>query len=163
MVEKTCTRCGETKPLTEFYLHNQKKDRRYNQCKTCVKADRLGYYRKDPQKRINQQRIRKLASFGLTEADYDAMLAVQGGRCFICGKVPRDKRLAVDHDHKTGIVRGLLCSPQCNYYLIGMFNDNANLFARAAEYLSNPPAVQLFDPPRRHVDAPPIITDMESD
>ena len=50
---------------------------------------------------------------GLSVEDYDAMLAAQGGVCAICGNPPKTRRLDVDHDHKTGKVRGLLCH-RCN-------------------------------------------------
>lgn len=54
------------------------------------------------------------ANFGLTLEDYDNMVAVQNGVCAICGKTnPSENRLAIDHDHKTGEIRGLLCQ-HCN-------------------------------------------------
>ena len=49
-------------------------------------------------------------TYNLSPEDYDALLAWQGGRCYICGAIPRKSRLAVDHDHETNIVRGLLCA-----------------------------------------------------
>ena len=57
--------------------------------------------------------------FGITVEEYDRMLKEQGGRCFICLTDKYDKlgrRLAVDHDHKTGKVRGLLCC-KCNFFI----------------------------------------------
>lgn len=52
--------------------------------------------------------------YGITIKQYDDLLSSQQGRCFLCGIAPTErKRLAVDHDHKTGEVRGLLCAP-CN-------------------------------------------------
>lgn len=56
------------------------------------------------------------AKYGITVADYDAMLAKQNGVCAICKFPPKRRRLAVDHNHKTGKVRGLLCW-RCNYAL----------------------------------------------
>lgn len=53
-----------------------------------------------------------------TTADYDRLLAAQDGHCALCPSVPKTKRLQVDHDHKTGRVRGLLCF-RCNKYLHG--------------------------------------------
>lgn len=50
-------------------------------------------------------------------AQYDKMLAAQGGKCAICKRPPKSRRLAVDHDHKTGKVRGLLCF-RCNYRVV---------------------------------------------
>lgn len=52
-------------------------------------------------------------TYGLAPGEYDRMLAAQDGRCAICAKQPRTKRLSVDHDHRTGRVRALLCQP-CN-------------------------------------------------
>ena len=58
----------------------------------------------------------KVNKLGLTIADYDAMVRKQRGLCAICGCPPKRKRLAVDHDHKSNTVRGLLCS-NCNLCL----------------------------------------------
>lgn len=52
------------------------------------------------------QRAKQL---GVTDAEYAAMLERQGGGCAICGATPKTRRLHVDHDHRTGDVRGLLC------------------------------------------------------
>lgn len=83
--------------------------------------------------RAKSNELRKM--FGITLADYDAMLEAQGGGCAICGK-PRDKhyRLAVDHDHASGKIRGLLCA-HCNRG-IGHFGDDPKLLRKAADYLS---------------------------
>ncbi len=83
------------------------------------------------------KRIWKL--FRLTAEDYDRILAHQGGVCYVCGKPPKSsKRLAVDHDHRSGLVRGLLCN-FCNR-AIGVLRDNLEKFARIVEYLRSPPA-----------------------
>lgn len=74
--------------------------------------------------------------FGITTAQYNAMLAEQGGGCAICGATEargRYKTFHVDHDHATGDVRALLCN-RCNSG-IGMFNDDHRLVARAHAYL----------------------------
>lgn len=64
--------------------------------------------------------------FGMTQADYDLMLAKQNGVCRICGKQNRGNTahlpLAIDHDHQTGAIRGLLCN-RCNLSL-GWFEDH---------------------------------------
>jgi hypothetical protein len=61
--------------------------------------------------------------YGITLADYDRMCEEQGGLCKICGNPPGSRqRLAVDHDHDTGEVRGLLCTP-CNAQL-GWYERN---------------------------------------
>lgn len=80
-------------------------------------------------------------TYGISAEEYDAIYKAQGGRCAICRRATgRARRLAVDHNHKTGEVRGLLCKP-CNSYGIGMFaRDDPEVLDRAADYLRNPPA-----------------------
>lgn len=88
-----------------------------------------------------QERVRTLRQYGLTPAAYDSMLAGQGGVCAICRQAETriDTRtgtafvLAVDHDHETRVVRGLLCN-RCNR-AVGMLNDDPDLVQRAAVYL----------------------------
>lgn len=69
--------------------------------------------------------------YGITEAEFDTLLAQQGGGCAICG---RQTTLCVDHDHDTGEVRGILCR-ECNRAL-GLFGDDSDTLERAAKYLS---------------------------
>jgi hypothetical protein len=78
----------------------------------------------------------------LQPGDYDRLYASQSCRCFICQRATgKRKRLAVDHDHSSGEVRGLLCGP-CNHDLIGRYGLPALL--RAIEYLTNPPARKVL-------------------
>lgn len=79
-----------------------------------------------------------MRKFGITGADYDAMLAAQGGTCALCDRTAADQKrytafLHVDHCHDTGRVRGLLCDQ--HNLLLGRFNDDPALLRRAAEYL----------------------------
>lgn len=69
---------------------------------------------------------------GLTEAEYYFILSEQGGVCGIC-RGHEQRRLAVDHDHETGAIRGLLCT-RCNMGL-GYFLDAANVLENAISYL----------------------------
>ena len=70
----------------------------------------------------------------MESSPYAYMLGDQKGVCKICKKVCTSGRaLAIDHDHKTGLVRGLLCG-KCNRGL-GLFDDNVNLLLKAANYL----------------------------
>lgn len=73
------------------------------------------------------------SKYQITEAIYAEMLLRQNGVCAICRCHQRYKRLAVDHDHKTGQVRGLLCE-QCNHGL-GRFFDSPFRLRNAAAYL----------------------------
>jgi hypothetical protein len=161
--ERTCRKCGETKPIDEFAKgdggdlrrvckqckaeqhrqwrakdpeHVKEWHREYNQMperKAAHTNRQRHYYYKDPQGR----RARAMREKGLSVDEYDAMLARQNGVCAICGTVCKSGRaLAVDHDHITGEVRGLLCM-NCNR-AIGWLNDDPDLIMRAAEYvLSN--------------------------
>lgn len=72
--------------------------------------------------------------YGLTDAEYEAMLVAQNGGCAICGGVnPSGKKLAVDHCHGGGKVRGLLCS-RCNTCL-GLARDRVEVLEAAIAYL----------------------------
>jgi len=84
--------------------------------------------------RNNPQRVQravrhKLKKFGLTQEQFNTLLSQQNGLCAICGKPPK-RVLAIDHDHVTGRVRGLLCS-KCNLNL-GFVEKHS---AKIAEYL----------------------------
>jgi len=74
-----------------------------------------------------------------------SLTSVQGGqRCAICGAESLERRLALDHCHQTGRVRGLLCRA-CNMGL-GFFRDDATVLAAAIRYLASPPADRLGEP-----------------
>jgi hypothetical protein len=106
-------------------------------------------HRRDPERRKdirarNKQRdaatnrawnLRK--NYGITEVGYANMLSQQNGRCAICGGSPRPtdrgQRLQVDHDHRTGMVRQLLCS-SCNY-MIGHSGERPEVLEMGAEYV----------------------------
>jgi hypothetical protein len=77
--------------------------------------------------------LRRLKEYGISEEEYGAMLRRQRGRCGICKRKPGKRRLCVDHCHKTGQVRGLLC-PKCNCG-IGFYQDDPRLTRAAAAYL----------------------------
>lgn len=82
--------------------------------------------------------VRLAAVFNLTPDEYDQILDYQDGVCAICGRPPKPgKRLAVDHDHQTGFVRGLLCF-LCNRRVLGA--RSADVLVRTALYVTNPPA-----------------------
>ena len=70
--------------------------------------------------------------YGITTEDFDILFDMQHGRCAICDE-PFAKRPHIDHDHKTGRVRGLLCA-NCNYGL-GFFKDSLKIIDRIKFYL----------------------------
>ena len=98
--------------------------------------------------RAHRQHIQLLAhgnkirnTYGITAQQYAALYTAQGGRCPICGiATGKARRLAVDHNHHTGEIRGLLCSP-CNI-TIGRLGTPG--LVRAINYLNNPPARKVL-------------------
>ena len=115
--------------------HPDKPNYARGMCVRCYKGQpdqyrkNLEWRRKNPEKwkllmeRSNAKRkasgadrnLRLIRDYGITSDDYNRMLAEQGGGCKLCGWAPQrgHRRLAVDHCHKTGRVRGLLCAV-CN-------------------------------------------------
>lgn len=80
------------------------------------------------------------AVYGITVEEYEAIKAAQGGVCYICRRANgRTVRLSVDHDHATGLIRGLLCKA-CNTFLGRQARDNWGAFVNGQVYLVNPPA-----------------------
>jgi hypothetical protein len=71
--------------------------------------------------------------YGITPEQYHEMLEEQSGGCYLCRKTPTDNRkLDVDHNHKTGKIRALLCT-RCNS-LIGQFEADADLLNKVVDY-----------------------------
>lgn len=89
-------------------------------------------------------------TYGLSQAQYHQLLTYQNGRCWVCHQVPRKRRLAVDHDHETGRVRGLLCAdPErgCNRAVLGSLEGKGDPLAmarRLVAYLEQTPAERLW-------------------
>lgn len=92
--------------------------------------------------RTNSRNRRIFETYGLTEQDYNALFQAQQGRCAICGG-QRKQKLSVDHDHKTGLVRGLLCR-LCNGRLLTAARDMPLILRIAANYLEKPPAIAIL-------------------
>lgn len=78
---------------------------------------------------------RRAKRYGLNPFQLEALLKIKPG-CWICGRLPPPplKRRYIDHDHKTGRVRGVLCH-KCNYRLLGRGLEDADLHEGAAGYL----------------------------
>jgi hypothetical protein len=122
---RDCARCGKA------YRPKQRRASRYCS-RVCKEA---------ADKESGAERERYLQrEYGIGAADYDRLLAEQGGGCALCGVKPEDLTagryrtfLHVDHCHDTGRVRGLLC-PEHNL-LLGRFGDSPEMFRRIVEYL----------------------------
>jgi len=82
-------------------------------------------------------------TYGISLDQYEAMLEAHAGGCWICGKQPKTgKNLHVEHDHKTGRIRGLACW-RCNRGL-QHFRDDAMMFRRAADYIESDEAQRVL-------------------
>lgn len=113
--------------------HNARRRARYVEDAAFREKCRMYARQRDP---AAKREGRLIAIFGITSADYDALLDSQGGGCAICGATEgsrRGERLAVDHCHAAGHVRGILCS-NCNQGL-GKFKDDIERLCKAIEYL----------------------------
>ena len=105
---------------------------RYENNPDKYKKRAMEYHRLNPLRRRNG---RLIAKYELSHTQYEERLLSQGGRCAICGAVKsgrKDGFFAIDHDHKTGIVRGILCI-RCNNGL--GYIENAKMLKSALKYL----------------------------
>lgn len=89
-------------------------------------------------------------TYDLTAAQYAALLELQDGKCAICRTKPRSQRLAVEHDHQTGRVRGLCCV-KCNHELLGAAHDSLALLNAAVAYLEHPPSSGDWSAPSKEI------------
>jgi hypothetical protein len=129
---RTCFGCKQTKQVTQFYRSNTRYYQR--ECKDCNRERKYRWHHTEHGKRST--RNTKLKNrFGITVEQYESIHRDQGGKCLICTAELSymGHRLAVDHDHKTGKIRGLLCKG-CNTG-IGNLKDDPALLRKAAEYL----------------------------
>lgn len=132
---KVCPQCGQAKGWEAFNRDASNSDGLAGWCRACQAFQRRGGAKAAAKRAVEQYRRR---AYGLSPSDYEAMVLAQGGVCCICGLVNRSGRaLAVDHDHATGTVRGLLCD-SCNTGL-GHFRDSETNLRRAISYLRDAP------------------------
>lgn len=92
--------------------------------------------RRNPERsRRNGRNAHYRQKWNLTPEDVDRLIEEQGGVCRLCRK-PEQKgiRLSIDHDHKTGRIRGLLCT-HCNWRLLGGSGDDPEFYERVVKYL----------------------------
>lgn len=144
ITHKKCTVCKEVKSIDDFYKDSGLSDGYAVKCKLCKDAQ-TAIWRNDHRtenaaisKQYRQQNPEAYKNavlksmYGLTLEEYNRMYAEQKGLCKMCGKIPK-KVLVVDHNHKTGKIRGLLCHG-CNR-AIAIF-DNPELLQQANKYFA---------------------------
>lgn len=126
---RVCTSCGVTKLAIEFPATNSNKGWRSSWCRGCHLVNGSRWYDENKERYLRKQ-------YGITLYEYEDMLKRQGGACATCGKREADnagRALHVDHAHKTGRIRGLLCG-NCNR-AVGMLRDDPEIVRRVFWYL----------------------------
>lgn len=137
---KVCTRCKVGKPVAEFFVDKRTGNPR-PRCKTChaeevTARNRTNRERDREKNRKAAKRSHSRQRFRMEPEEYDKTLASFGDRCGICGQPETRagrKGLCLDHCHKTGRIRGALCS-RCNS-MLGFAHDDPELLERATNYL----------------------------
>lgn len=150
---KRCCECKEEKSVELFHKNSAKKDGRHPRCKVCHAQYESSPSRKKAKQqyassergknvrvkhRLSQKckdtttKYRLATKYGLTLDQYTAAYTAQNGMCKICNT--KFESLAVDHDHITNRVRGLLCI-QCNL-ILGNARDNITTLVNAIQYLT---------------------------
>lgn len=151
---KVCTKCGECRPALENFGKHKKygHDGLRGECKACIAALSRALYHRDIEKnrarakryvqsgkaRAAIRRYEMQRKYGLTPEQVDGMKSARDYRCDICAtECPNANRgpgqLHVDHCHRTGVVRGMLCGA-CNKAL-GLFKDDTARMRTAIAYL----------------------------
>jgi hypothetical protein len=155
---KKCCRCKTEKSEECFVKDKNRKDGLHPSCKECCKENKERFHKNNPYytskmyKKYKEQgkyssdewdrkrrngKLKRL--YNITIEDYDRLLERQENKCAICGCDSTSSRVhnrfSVDHDHKTGEIRGLLCR-NCNMSL-GGFDDSIELLSRAIYYLKD--------------------------
>ena len=106
------------------------------------RSPRCNICRKNRQRRQRHNTHLK-KTYGITIQEYDQMLENQGGKCAICGGGTSKRHLQLDHDHKTGEPRGLLCG-NCNRKLLPAAKNSVGILRAAEAYLTYPPARRVL-------------------
>jgi hypothetical protein len=156
-VLKYCSGCEKELTTEEFGVDKQRHDSLTSRCRSCRNKYSKKWERENPDsvavknKRARERERKKYltpegrrihkdrelrSTFGISLAEYETMLKNQNHGCAICSRQTAGHRtiyFAVDHNHKTGKVRGLLCS-SCNRG-IGHFFENINFMSSAIDYL----------------------------
>jgi len=161
METRICTKCKQEKSIDVFYKNASQGDGLHNECKICADTYKKQHQKNNPTKyseysrKYRQNNLEKSKEsqrkyrtkhaesmlnksfkyrFNITLDDYNKMSEKQNGVCAICGEVNgKGRRLAVDHNHITGEIRGLLCM-KCNV-AVGKWGEDMQLFEKTLSYL----------------------------
>lgn len=139
---KKCSGCLEEKPHEHFHKNKYSPDGRHSKCRDCknqrsknsyIQA-KLGLNEERPKGYCHRSNHLKRV-YGISVAQYNELLEKQKHCCAVCGKHEDEekKNLAVDHNHITGEIRGLLCN-YCNRRIVGRHRDG-DLLRRVADYI----------------------------
>lgn len=152
---KRCSKCSKSLPLSAFHRDSHKADGYCAACVECKKKASAEYRTKPEVVALSKVRSRKWREanperfaatvrcatlrkkYGIDSKEYDRLFALQDNRCAICRGTSSKGygRMHVDHNHKTGKIRGILCQA-CNVSL-GKMSDSPALLRAAADYLEN--------------------------
>lgn len=148
-----CTKCKQDKETCDFHVDKKKLNGLTSWCKECRNKARAGSYWKDPEQgRARSKKYRETLTeeqrylanrntklkqaYGLTHEQVEEMKRLQKHKCYVCNcdetKVG-SKGLVVDHNHTTGQIRKLLCSP-CNTAL-GLLREDKGIFTSLIKYI----------------------------
>jgi hypothetical protein len=135
--DKRCCKCGETKAMTEFPRQRSDPSGVHAYCKVCKnlysKVFRFSPKGREAAAKRDTRAEHLAARYGMSLAEYDALVERCGGSCEICGRAS-EGRLFVDHCHSSEKIRGLLCR-KCNL-AIGYVEDNVTTLQNAIAYLT---------------------------
>ncbi|MGP0042489.1 MAG: endonuclease VII domain-containing protein [Rhodomicrobium sp.] len=160
---RVCVCCRVEQPLSEYHRSPNTRSGRISRCRTCIntgkKVDRTTpegrkrhadnnrrwYHQHKERARAQGKRSAIRCAYRITLEQAEALRIKQNHLCALCGK---QRKLVVDHDHKTKDVRAMLCRA-CNV-AIGNLGDTIEGLERAIEYLKRPPAIVVEKSPRRY-------------
>lgn len=143
---KFCTGCREERPLDQYHNSRSRPDGKVSRCITCRNRVHREWSKNNRDKERN---YRLKTTFGITQEDYNTLLACQGGVCLMCERPPADRPLEIDHNHETGAIRGLLCR-FCNLVLGNAFDSPETLEAGARYLRSQSPREEGYDTDSTH-------------
>lgn len=134
--EKQCSRCRIVRPSDSYSTDNSRPDNKNRVCRVCMSAYQKQYYKNNKERaKLSSEKSRVLSRYGITHEQKNALFKSVKA-CEICYKTFH-KTPNIDHDHVTGLVRGLLCR-SCNIAL-GLFEDNTTNLLNAVKYLERKP------------------------